>query len=293
MHFRLNHTTEYRYAQPASESIGELRLWPQDGPGQRILSRRLVLQPEAPVSAYCDYFGNQVEVFHLPFRHASLRVTAEAEVETFTGPDLSLPLAVSCAEARQILHGLPPRAREWTLPTALVPTEGILARVRQRFFVPARPLGEALRALNSWIFSQFTYRPGVTDVTTPVRTLLDRRQGVCQDFAHLMLAILRAHGFPARYVSGYIEALDPTRPGGSGLIGAAASHAWVEVLLPGGHWWGLDPTNNQPAGERHIRIATGRDYNDAAPLRGTFKGASNQRLQVIVNLRRRAAVARR
>lgn len=288
MRFRLHHTTEYRYAQPACESIGELRLWPQDGPMQRVINRRLELNPAAPVSDYVDYFGNHVEVFHLPFRHELLRVSAQAEVETFLGPDLTEPLEVTCAEVRQILRAQAARTMEWVLPTDLVPTQGILPRLKQTFFPPQRPIGECLRTLNGWIFQNFTYRPGATDVTTPVLTILQRRQGVCQDFAHLMLSILRAHGFPARYVSGYIEAFDPTRAGGSGLIGAAASHAWVEVLLPGGHWWGLDPTNHQPAGERHVRIAVGRDYQDVAPMRGTYKGASSQRLQVIVQMRRRA-----
>jgi transglutaminase-like putative cysteine protease len=159
--------------------------------------------------------------------------------------------------------------------------------LRKRFFREATPLREALEDLNNWIYTNFTYKPGVTNVSTPLSTVLRQRKGVCQDFAHLMLSIIRHNGLPARYVSGYIEPVDPTRPGGSELVGAAASHAWVEVNLPNGTWWGLDPTNNQCAGERHVKVAVGRDYHDVAPLRGTFKGASNQKLQVIVSMKRK------
>jgi len=129
--------------------------------------------------------------------------------------------------------------------------------------------------------------PGVTDVSTPISDVVKHRRGVCQDFANLMLAILRSNGLPARYVSGYIEAFDPES--GDEMTGAAASHAWVEVYLPGGTWWGLDPTNNQVVGERHIVVAVGRDYHDVAPMRGTYKGANDQKLKVIVSLERRKA----
>ncbi|MEM8866765.1 MAG: transglutaminase family protein, partial [Verrucomicrobiota bacterium] len=117
------------------------------------------------------------------------------------------------------------------------------------------------------------------------KEIVATRRGVCQDFAHLMLAILRSNGIPARYVSGYIEPFDPTKAD-SKLIGAAASHAWVEVYLPGGFWWGLDPTNNQQAGERHVILAMGRDYQDVTPMRGTYKGATDQQLNVMVSLKR-------
>jgi transglutaminase-like putative cysteine protease len=164
----------------------------------------------------------------------------------------------------------------------------VLRPLKRRPLGAGATLGEVLHELNGWIHREFTYKPGVTDISTPLATVVKQRVGVCQDFAHLMLAILRTIGLPARYVSGYIEHFDPTKTDAR-LIGAAASHAWVEVFLPGGEWYGLDPTNNQPAGERHVVTAVGRDYHDVAPMRGTYKGMLDQKLQVIVSLQRRAA----
>jgi transglutaminase-like putative cysteine protease len=287
MHFRIIHETRYRYGSPASESVGELRLCPLDSPSQRVTNRSLSLDPEVPIDAFTDYFGNTVECFAIPFRHQRLQVRMLAEVETrpaaVPGPAADLPLAEALRLNRQRAIELYP----YRLQTRAVPLGGILAPLRKRFFRGATPLREALLELNAWIHGHFAYQPGVTDISTPLATVIRKRRGVCQDFAHLMLAILRTHGIPARYISGYIEPVDPTVSDGAELIGAAASHAWVEACLPDGTWWGLDPTNNQCAGERHVKIATGRDYHDAAPLRGTYKGAVNQKLHVIVSMRRR------
>jgi transglutaminase-like putative cysteine protease len=143
---------------------------------------------------------------------------------------------------------------------------------------------ELILGLNHHIYEEFTYMPGVTDVRTPLADVLRKRQGVCQDFAHLMIALIRCAGLPARYVSGYIE----TEPvsGTSSLTGATASHAWVEVFLPSGLWIGLDPTNDMLEGERHIQLGVGRDYGDVSPMRGVFKGPERQRLSVTVAVSR-------
>jgi transglutaminase-like putative cysteine protease len=126
--------------------------------------------------------------------------------------------------------------------------------------------------------------PGVTDIRTPLGDVLRKRQGVCQDFAHLMIALIRCAGLPARYVSGYLETESVRSPGG--LVGATASHAWVEVYLPSGMWVGIDPTNDMLEGERHVQIGIGRDYGDVPPLRGVFKGAKRQQLSVMVTVSR-------
>ncbi len=141
-----------------------------------------------------------------------------------------------------------------------------------------------MTGLCSYIFKTFTYMPGVTDVRTPLIDVLRKRQGVCQDFAHLMFVLIRCAGLPARYVSGYLET-ESVR-GASGLDGATASHAWYEVYLPSGHWVGIDPTNDMLVGERHVQIGVGRDYGDVPPLRGVFKGAERQQLSVMVTVSR-------
>lgn len=284
MRFRVSHTTHYVYSSPASESFAELRVWPQDSESQTVLSRSLVVDPEVPIAHYTDYFGNKVEYFSIPNLHSELRVKATAEVETLPviipEPVLNTPVA----EAKQLYQGRLFRLFDFLQPTEAVDLDAV-RRFRRSFFSPQRPIGEALLDLNHWIYSEFKYQPGVTDVRTPLTKVIQHKSGVCQDFAHLMLAILRLNKIPARYVSGYIEAFDPEATD-TPLIGAAASHAWVEVFLPGEYWWGLDPTNDKPADERHVKVAVGRDYSDVAPMRGTFKGAREQKMAVKVKLKR-------
>lgn len=287
MRFQVSHTTEYNYAVPASESFAELRVWPQDNESQRILSRRLELIPVVRVDDYVDYFGNKVEFFSIPYRHNALTITSEADIETFAVQPPKMALEVSVGEARQIFNSQRHQLFEFMEPSHHVPLDQH-RRIRKQFFREADSLGETLRTLNTWIYKHLEYQPGVTRISTPISEVVAQRRGVCQDFAHLMLAILRSNGIPARYVSGYIEACDPATTDAK-LVGAAASHAWVEVYLPGGIWWGLDPTNDQAAGERHIEVAFGRDYSDVAPMRGTYKGATDQKLNVIVSLERKEA----
>lgn len=290
MKFRISHETVYRYASPASESVGELRLTPLNGKMQRIENRILHLDPSIEMDAFTDYFGNRVECFTIPFRHQRLRVKMTAEVETLPTPDPGTVLDIPTGEARRLNADRRIDLYLYRLPTPSVPLGNILSPIRKRFFRDATPLREALLDLNTYIFDHFVYHPGMTTVSTPLRKVILERRGVCQDFAHLMLSILRTNGIPARYVSGYIEPHDPEAADGAELIGAAASHAWVEVNLPNGNWWGLDPTNNQVVGQRHVKVAVGRDYHDVAPLRGTYKGAINQRLRVIVSVKRRGLI---
>jgi transglutaminase-like putative cysteine protease len=287
MRFRVSHITHYVYSSPASESFAELRVWPQDSESQTVISRSLEVDPQVPVAHYTDYFGNKVEYFSIPNQHREVRVKATAEVETIPHSIPALVLETPVAEALQIYQGRLFRLFDFLQPTDAVALHAV-RRLQRRFFSPQRPIGEALLELNQWIYSNFRYQPGVTDVRTPLVDVVRQKSGVCQDFAHLMLAILRLHQIPARYVSGYIEAFDP-EVADTPLVGAAASHAWVEVFLPGEYWWGLDPTNNKPADERHVKVAVGRDYSDVAPMRGTFKGAREQKLDVKVKLKRRHA----
>jgi transglutaminase-like putative cysteine protease len=285
MRFRVSHITHYVYSSPASEAFAELRVWPQDGVSQRVITRSIEVYPQVPVGHYKDYFGNKVEYFSIPNLHREVRVKATADVETLVHSVPSPVLDTPVAEALQLYQGRAFRLFDFLQPTDAVSLHAV-HRFRQQFFRPYQSIGDALIQLNQWIYSHFRYQPGTTDVRTPLAKFIQQKSGVCQDFAHLMLAILRLHQIPARYVSGYIESFDPevdNKP----LVGADASHAWVEVFLPGEYWWGLDPTNNKPTDERHIKVAVGRDYSDVAPMRGTFKGACKQKLDVIVKLQRR------
>jgi transglutaminase-like putative cysteine protease len=163
-------------------------------------------------------------------------------------------------------------------------TRGIRA-LSQKLLPDTADFTTSLYGLNRHVFENLKYTPGATDVTTSVAEVLSHKEGVCQDFAHLMIAICRMAGIPARYVSGYIET-DPAPEGA--LVGATASHAWVEVLAPNGYWVGFDPTNNILEGERHVQIGVGRDYLDVPPMKGTYKGTNRQTLSVDVRVRRGA-----
>lgn len=290
MRFRISHETVYAYAGAASESVGELRVCPVSTPSQEVRSRSLELEPCIPVDSFQDYFGNTVECFAIPFRHRQLRVRMSADITTLPPPDPGRLADIPFGLARRLSPDARIHLYLYRLPTPAVPLGQVLAPLNQRFFRDARPLRASLIDLNSWIHRHIRYQPGTTDVSTPLHQIIAQRRGVCQDFAHLMLSILRTSGLAARYVSGYIEPTDPTAENGAELIGAAASHAWVEVYLPDGSWWGLDPTNNQCVGERHLKVAVGRDYHDVAPLRGTYKGATNQKLQVIVSIKRTGGI---
>lgn len=286
MRFNISHETVYRYGSPASESVGELRLFPKSNSAQVIRNRRLILSPDVPVDTFEDFFGNTVECFAIPFRHTRLRVRMTAEVETFPPRDPGPASEAPVGEVRRLSRDRRINLYQYRLPTASVPLGGVLKPLKKRFLDDSTSLRKGVLETSRWIHRNFKYQPGVTTVSTPLSTVIAERRGVCQDFAHLMLCILRTQGIPARYVSGYIEPTDPTVAGGAELIGAAASHAWIEVGLPDGSWWGIDPTNDQCAGERHVIVAVGRDYHDVAPLRGSYKGAKNQKLSVIVSIRR-------
>ena len=287
MRFLISHETSYAYETPASESVGELRICPVDTKTQIVRNRSLRLDPAIKVASYQDYFGNTVECFSIPYRHKQLSVCMEAEVETVDSEPPGTIAGIPFGEVRRLPRHERIKLYLYRLPTPTVPLGQPVTPRDNCFFREAKPLRACLLELNQWIYDNFEYMPGVTDVSTPICEIMRNRRGVCQDFAHLMLSILRTNGLFARYVSGYIEPIDPTVRDGAELIGAAASHAWVEVYLPDGTWWGLDPTNNQTVGKRHVKISVGRDYHDVAPLRGTYKGATSQKLQVIVSMQRK------
>ncbi|WP_404423832.1 transglutaminase domain-containing protein [Nibricoccus sp. IMCC34717] len=288
MLFRIEHRTTYRYAGTASESFMEARLTPVTDDNQRLLSRQLSTTPASNVHHYTDYFGNAVETFSIVHRHAKLRLDCVSEVETHPHAPPTAAQEVTISEARQIF-----RSEKLTLFEFLAasPAIGFASEVNQianQFFRPGLSLGPALLELNHWFKREFRYTPGATRIDTPVLDVLRSRKGVCQDFAQLMIAILRSAEIPARYVVGYIET-DHQRDSanaGEALLGAAESHAWVEVFLPGGFWWPLDPTNDCVAGERHVKVAVGRDYLDSTPTRGVFKGTHTDWLNAAVVMTR-------
>ena len=289
MRFRIKHTTRYTYDPTASESFMELRLHPQTNDKQRLIRRTLTVEPETSVSHYTDFYGNTVEHFSVIHRHPSLLLISESEVETLPTDPVPEALAISVSEARQIHRSRGIGLYDFLGPSRAIVLDRQVNRLANRFFRPADHLGQSILGLLDWINRTFTYKTGSTSIDTQVGDVLRNREGVCQDFAHVMIAILRSAEIPTRYVCGYIEtererraSERPDQP----LRGASESHAWVEIGLPGGYWFPVDPTNNCTAGERHVTVAAGRDFFDTSPTRGVFKGTTSHRLEVKVVMTR-------
>jgi transglutaminase-like putative cysteine protease len=289
MDFEINHITHYKYGHPAAEAYGEARLTPPELPTQTVLSHRLVVEPEVPMSAYDDHFGNRVQFFSLPFRHKSLVIRNELVVRTQPAEMPASSLELTVQEARQILGSALTDIFEFLQPTPVVEVGREAVQWARKFLPGHRALGEALADLNEAIFTEFKYKPGATENSTPLATVWKNKAGVCQDFAHIGLSILRTAGLPARYVCGYIETDPPRRPDGTveRMVGAVATHAWIEVLVPGMTWVAFDPTNRQWVNERYVTMSYGCDYRDATPLRGTFKGSGGQQMKARVFMKRR------
>ena len=283
MLFEIVHKTDYSYSLPVTEACLEARLRLPSLPGQQVLQQKLEINPPVQVSDYRDPFGNEVAFLSMAQRHERLRLILRARVRTSPTPKPLEALATTVAEARQILSSKLSEIFEYLEPTPVVPVGGCVAAWVKKIFRSDRPLGDALFDVCQAIYKKFEYQPGATENTTPFAEIWRQRKGVCQDFAHVMLSILRTAGIPSRYVCGYIESGIPEK---GGLTGSLATHAWVEALVPGMVWVGFDPTNNQMSGERHVAASFGRDYSEAAPVRGTFKGAGTQKMKVKVSMKR-------
>ena len=284
--YTVEHETRYAYAAPVSQSWQLARLAPRELPWQKLLSHALQIDPppderhEAP-----DSFGNAVTHFGLHGAHRLLRVRMACTVEVGTRP-VWASAAQPWESVRDAVRNTPTlgalEPARMCEPTVLVPlSEGARLYARTAL-APGRDWFEALAALTQAIHDDFEFEAGATTVSTSVDEVLYQRRGVCQDFAHLMIACLRGHGLPARYVSGYLLTDPP--PGQPRLLGVDASHAWVAAHSPQHGWVEFDPTNDQLADQRYITLAWGADFADVVPLRGVILGGGEQQLDVSVSV---------
>lgn len=273
------HTTRYRYDVPVGQSYNEARLEPRSDRHQTVLSSRVEVEPATRVVRHVDYWGSVVHHFDIQTPHQELKVTGRTTVETATTP--SEPGEASWAD----LGGVEIRDQfeELLVPTPIVAWDDeIQAAADEIRAASATPL-LAAEAAAAWVHDRLEYSPGTTGVRTTATEVLASSGGVCQDFAHLGLALLRAMGIPSWYVSGYLhphKKAELDEP----LVGE--SHAWIAAFT--GTVWPLDPTSLEPVAERHIRVAVGRDYHDVAPFRGIYAGHAGQDLEVSVELIRKA-----
>ncbi|MDQ2942528.1 MAG: transglutaminase family protein [Candidatus Dormibacteraeota bacterium] len=276
MKLEIEHTTRYRYSGPIAETVMEVRLQPMDGLGQRCLQFELEVSSGIEPRTYRDGYGNNVHYFNLVRPHTGLSVTGRSVVET--GRDLDSD------PGEELVHDF----LRYRSPVKDVPGVRELAHNHPIADASSGPAVEqALDELTLAISRDFAYDRAVTNVYTAVDDVLALRAGVCQDFAHLFIAVARAMGVPARYVSGYIHQPRRAGDGGAPATGnvATASHAWAEAWVPGRGWVGYDATHPVRTSEHHVRLAVGRDYSDAAPTRGIYVGSATGTMDVRVRTR--------
>lgn len=280
MYYRIRHLTRFRYSSTVSESLMEVRMHPRTEQQQRCLDFQLAVTPKAGIHTYRDFLGNSIHHFGIPGMHRQLQIMAESVVEMKPGSDLPYYLAPGAWREldRMVYLG---DTLEMLLPSHYAkPTEALAGLMRELGAVRRDDPLSLLRELNTRIYEKFEYVPHSTRVDSPIDEALSQRAGVCQDFSHIMIAMVRQLGIPCRYVSGYLHHRQEDHDRSSD----GATHAWVEALLPELGWVGFDPTNNLLAGHRHIRTAIGRDYADVPPTRGVFKGEARSELSVTVSV---------
>ena len=292
--YRLN----FRYAASVSESQNEIRVRPRHDMRQQVLSYRLTTTPATRVLQTLDYFGTTVDHLGVRAAHSELQVVAESSVETLPVGDEPAPAGCERLSETQFVNA----HVEYLAPSQHVQWGGLIDEVASwALRSAADDVGDRVRAVARAVPTVLSYQRGSTSIGVKLEELVDGGHGVCQDFAHLAVGMLRCVGIPARYVSGYLFAVDETQPDGAvpadgassgdgsggdagvgdGAAAAAPSavsvqtHAWIEAAVPGFGWYALDPTNGGPVGERHVVIGHGRDYNDVAPVRGVFHGSSD------------------
>jgi transglutaminase-like putative cysteine protease len=285
--YRIRHTTSYAYSDVVTLAHNEARLSPRNGPWQVAHTARLVVEPTpAFMTREHDYFGNWVNLFVLQEPHRRFMVTAHSEV-TVREPFLPDPEDTTpWEEVREMLDSSIEQevfeAVEHRFESPHVRWTHAVRDYAAASFTPGRPILAAALDLSQRIHRDFEYRPGVTNVATPVRAVFEQRRGVCQDFAHLMIAGLRAMGLSARYVSGYL--LTQPAAGQPRLVGSDASHAWAAVYCPGHDFIDIDPTNDTLVKVEHPTLAWGRDFGDVSPLKGVVLGGGAHTVNVSVEV---------
>ena len=281
MFYSIRHLTKFLYDKPVSESMMETRMHPRSDAQQRCLTFHLSVSPRCRAFSYRDHLANTVHHFDIPGQHRQLVIVAESLVEV--QPPIGIPSFLApdaWADLDHLIHQ--GDYWEFLFPSEFATPTPLLEKLADDLNVTRRddPL-QLLHELNDRIYNYFDYVPRSTKVDSPIDVALESRQGVCQDFAHILITLVRSRlRIPCRYVSGYLA----HREGDSDRSAPSATHAWIEVLMPHFGWVGFDPTNRLVAGERHIRTALGRDYADVPPTHGMFRGRAKSELTVAVRV---------
>lgn len=272
MRYRIEHTTTLTFPTPVREHQCELRLAPREDTYQRRLGMTISVDPDAPLASYQDSFGNLVHHFSITAPHETLRTRLEAEVETLLANPFGYTALPAAREMTWIADQMRTQPRLWDFVLHRSPFTPDLLRLDHGLALPARngtaSVLEAVQVAQQWVGEMLEYRSGVSTVDSPLEIALREKAGVCQDFAHLLVSIVRGWGVPARYVMGYVDPgyLDDEEPA------PEATHAWAEILIPGAGWRGFDAVHQLVVNDTYVAVAVGRDHRDAAPQRGAFRG---------------------
>lgn len=274
--FKIVHITKYLYNWPIKESVNEIRLYPHFFENQDVLQHELLVTQKPSIDISRDYYGNRVGNFNILESHKEMTIESRMlvrvnhslkipEIDGTTVQDLDIEKENSLYLQRLSVPETISKQKELNL-------------ILKKIYRPDKSIIVIAKEFNQYIFKNFTYTKGITNIETTIDEILEIRKGVCQDFAILLLQLLRTAGIPSRYVSGYIC------PNESGLRGEGATHAWVEIYTPTQGWLGLDPTNNIWTMDNHVKLSVGRNFHDCTPIKGTFKGLAKQTLSVSVSI---------
>jgi len=282
--YSIRHMTRFEYDHPVSESLMEVRIHPRTDTNQRCFSFTLSVSPRCRVFSYRDHLGNNVHHFDIPSQHRELVIIGRALVEL---QELSAIPEALAPSSWQELDAIVRDGDYWEmlLPSKFArPTPSLLKLAEELGAVRRDDPLTLLRELNTRLHDAIAYVPSSTRVDSPIDEAIERREGVCQDFSHIMIALVRHLGIPCRYVSGYLH----HRPTDHVRSVESATHAWIDAFLPHLGWVGFDPTNDLLAHESHIRTALGRDYDDVPPTRGVYRGRTSNELRVAVQVNEHA-----
>lgn len=291
MRLDIRYRTVFEYDEAVRESQNELRACPTSDERQQLIAYRVTTSPSARTLSYTDYWGTRVDHFGIREPHVRLEVLAEAAVETSSRPPISATPTLAALDdpAFRDLHG------EYLEPSPHCDWAGAIAAEARRIVeINAPDLVRTVLAMHGLVGSRLTYEPGSTDIGQPIEEIMAGGVGVCQDFAHLAVALCRSVGIPARYVSGYLfsrndatgEMAATGETAATGELVRVQTHAWFEAAVPGLGWLALDPTNRLEVGFQHVKIGHGRDYDDVPPLRGSYSGHGTPRVDAGVEIRR-------
>lgn len=283
MRLDICYRTRFAFDSPARESQNELRACPISDERQQLLSYRVSVEPSARMLSFTDYWGTRVDHFGVAESHVDLEVVAEASVETQDPPAHSAASGMESLGDPDFLN----KHDEFLKPTRHTDWDEAMAQqARELAEANGSDVVSAVSQLNEFVGDLLVYEPGVTEIGQPIADVLANGVGVCQDYAHLAVALCRSIGIPARYVSGYLFSSNDRTGSIEGDFVRVQTHAWFEAAVPGQGWLPLDPTNRLAVGRQHVKIGHGRDYDDVPPLRGVYSGPGTPTVDASVEIRR-------